>query len=117
MGNAQILFDAPHPIAHMRIAGKIKTALMRPTRISDERDIGEGEFLAHEIAAAGKMIVHHAQHAFTLWHEGGVDLMLRLFQIGEVEAAHGDGGFVAILFPEHPLQHLGALKGIGRDQR
>jgi len=62
-----------------------------------------------------------AQHAVrqgpvAALHQPRLDLLRRPAQQQPLEAGDGDVGLVAVLLPEHPLQHLGPGVGIRRDQ-
>jgi hypothetical protein len=100
----------------MRSSRQVKPGLMGEACISHQRDIRQSQFFAHEIFAIFEMTIDQRQNLVAFGGQRRVDLAIGFFQIEFVEAQHRDGGLMAILFPEQPLDHQGALETVGGDQ-
>lgn len=58
------------------------------------------------------MSLHDVECGFAPLNTPGLPRFLRFFQIAHMEAADGDIGFVAVLFPEQPFIHFRLCKRI-----
>ena len=90
-------------------------------RVGVKRDVGERVFPADEPIVLLQVAFHDAQSGIAFGVPFGDQMFfLAQFVFGREDhpiARHRDIGLVAVLFEEHPLQHLRAGKAVRRNQR
>src|SRR5690606_23962940 len=106
VGDVQRRLQPADPGPDGRIAGEVEAALVGPSGIGDERNVGETERPGQE-AAVRERPLHQRQRRPAASHQPFVEVRQRLAQVADLEPGDGDMGLVAILLPEHPLEHLG----------
>src|SRR5947208_5832549 len=94
----------------------MKAAFMRDARIGQERYVGERDGVAGQKWRDGELVLHPRQRRIAALDLVGIEVGNRLLQIEHLEAAYGDIGFVAVLFPEQPLVHLPFRVRVLRDE-
>src|SRR5215470_1174972 len=115
----RLIGDAVEPSADARIAGELEIALLGDMGVAVERDIRDRVALADEELAALEMALHGLERLVALlpFLLQSVGPLLALAERMDPEASDGNLRLVAILFEEHPLQHLGAFEAVGRQER
>src|SRR5437773_10555079 len=83
----------------------MKAAFMRDARIGQERYVGERDGVAGQKWCDGELVLHARQRRIAALDRVGVGPANRLLQIEQLEAAYGDDGFAAVLFPAQPPVH------------
>ena len=81
-----------------------------------ERDVGERDRIADDVASAVQMTVERCEHPLARHHalREPVGEILRAARVRDPEADDGNRRLEVVLLEEHPLQHLRPLERILR---
>src|SRR3546814_5674847 len=83
----------------------VKATLRCKGRIGKQAEIGGGEIVDQPLPAL-QVVLHAHQRSVSPLEQRGIDLAVCLAEIDLLETADSEGGFMAVLVPEQPLEHL-----------
>ena len=105
-----------HPRRDRWIVSKVKAPLVSEARVSDQRNIGEGDRLPHQERRSRQAVLQALQGAIAPLDQPRLQLAHRLAGVADLEPGDGDIGLVAVLLPEHPFQHPRTVICVGGDE-
>src|SRR5215813_10098846 len=117
---ARLLGNALEPAAHGRKAGKIETAFVGNMGEGVECDVRNGVAASSKKAMVFEVLFHYAQRLISLLHPLLDGMDLKFASTFDEHKPEMGGAYIwlkAVLFKEHPLQHLGAIESVRRHER
>src|SRR5690606_6969768 len=99
-----------------RVIFKVEAAEMSTAGVGDERNVSERERIANEIWRLFQLQLHARERGVALDQQRCGHFIVAFAEIMLERDAHRYLRLMAVLLPEQPLIHLGAIVRVGRDE-